>query len=177
MVGGRYVRFDDEFNVSALGGIFGPERSGTPRRGTGLRVLKSASAITSSSAAWPFHRGPLHGRHQQPGHPPVRDHRQQFELITLAACAPPSFATPRRSFASSDHQTEFTPLVEFRVEGHVQLTRLISFKVGWTGIFMDSIARAADMVNYTVPTMGINTDSNQQTVFMQGVNVGVELNR
>jgi hypothetical protein len=33
------------------------------------------------------------------------------------------------------------------------------------------------MVNYNLPTMSINSGANSQTVFMQGLNVGVELNR
>ena len=80
------------------------------------------------------------------------------------------------TFASSVHLTEFTPLVEFRAEAHVQLTKLISVKAGWTGIFMDNIARASDMVLYQVPAMGILPGNNKQPVFMEGFNVGVELN-
>ena len=80
------------------------------------------------------------------------------------------------TFATSVHLTEFTPLVEFRAEAHVQMTRLISLKAGWTGMFMDNVARASDMVLYEVPALGILTNNNKQPVFMQGFNIGVELN-
>ena len=62
-----------------------------------------------------------------------QDIRQYGAMITSVV--------PDNAFASSDHQTTFTPLGEFRIEGHVQLTRLISMKVGWTGIVMGGIAR------------------------------------
>jgi hypothetical protein len=77
----------------------------------------------------------------------------------------------------SAHETEFSPLLEFRVEGHVQLTRLISFKAGWTGMFLDNIGRACDMIDYTMPSLGILPGNNKQIVFIQGINIGVELNR
>jgi hypothetical protein len=83
------------------------------------------------------------------------------------------------SFTNSTHFIEFSPLMELRAEARAQLTNMISVKVGWTGIFINNVARAADMVDYTVPTMGItrNLDGNLQNVFITGLNLGVEINR
>ena len=42
-------------------------------------------------------------------------------------------------------------LVELRLEGRYQITRAISFHAGWTGFWMDNIARANAVVNYRFP--------------------------
>jgi hypothetical protein len=112
--------------------------------------------------------------------------RQNGELASLLTTPPNTgLLQPLLMRATSfDHKAtfyEFTPLIELRVEGHVQITRLISAKAGWTGMWMDGIARASDMVDYTVPSMGITkgigVDGNKQNVFVQGLTLGIELNR
>jgi hypothetical protein len=79
----------------------------------------------------------------------------------------------RRS--TSDY--EFTPLAEFRIEAHFQMTRLIMFKAGWNFIYMDNIARASGMVDYRLPALGVVQSANKQDVIMQGLNLGIEVNR
>ena len=56
---------------------------------------------------------------------------------------------------------------------------MITVKAGYTGIFMNNVARAADMIDYTVPNMGITRDlnGNLQNVYIQGLNLGIEVNR
>jgi hypothetical protein len=83
------------------------------------------------------------------------------------------------SFTHSTHWVEFSPIVELRVEAHMQLTNMISVKAGYTGIFINNVVRAADMIDYTVPTMGItrNLQGNLQPVYMQGLNLGIEFDR
>ena len=168
MAGGRYVRFDDEFNFTGVQGLILPAtgietavdttvRNRITGPEVGARYYQQFGRLAFSSEAR-FMAGVN-----------CQDIRQYGAMITSVV--------PDNAFASSDHQTTFTPLGEFRIEGHVQLTRLISMKVGWTGIVMGGIGRASDMVNYALPTMSINSSQNQQTVFMQGVNIGVELNR
>jgi hypothetical protein len=175
MFGGRYVRFDDEFDVSGVGGVLADSAWSTSARNriggpeVGARYYQQFGRLALS----------VDGRFMAGIN--SQDIRQYGSLASNLVDDIPTQTTDlvplRNAFAGSDHKTEFTPLVEFRAEGHVQLTRLISFKVGWTGIFMDGIARAADMVNYDLPVMSIKTSENRQPVFMQGVNVGVELNR
>lgn len=76
---------------------------------------------------------------------------------------------------------EWTPSAELRVDFMYQLTRSVSLGVGWTGLWIDGIARASSLIDYklgqtTAETMGIN-GSNRQGVFNNGVNFRVELNR
>jgi len=83
------------------------------------------------------------------------------------------------SFTHSTHWVEFSPIVEFRVEAHMQLTNIIAVKAGYTGLFINNVVRAADMVDYTVPSMGItrNLQGNLQPVYAQGLNLSIEFNR
>ena len=167
--------FYDEFNAVGLGGNLGQSAWDTMARNriwgpeVGVRWSKEFGRFGISSEGR-FMAG-------------VNNQaiRQYGELASdLSGSGPNANGEPylmhATTFGSSAHLTEFTPLVEFRVEAHVQLTRLISAKAGWTGIYMDNIARASDMVFYQVPNMGILTDTNKQPVFMQGFNIGVELN-
>jgi len=41
----------------------------------------------------------------------------------------------------------------------------------------DGIARSSNMINYTLPMMGINLDNNRQDLFIHGLNVGITINR
>ncbi len=174
MFGGRWVWFQDEFNMFGQGSSAG---SLTP-------VSTECDTTARNQIA-----GPEIGAryYQQFGRLAVsadgrfmaginsQDIRQYGMFNGDLGLSPILF--PAQAFASSDHKTTFTPLAELKLEGHLQLTRLLALKVGWTGIYMGGIARTADMVNYTVPQMSINSANNHQTVFMQGVNVGLELNR
>jgi hypothetical protein len=71
----------------------------------------------------------------------------------------------------------FTPLIELRVEGRYQITRSLSFHAGWTGFWMDNIARANALIDYSLPAMGINMADNKQNLFMNGLTIGFDINR
>lgn len=72
----------------------------------------------------------------------------------------------------------FTPLIELRLEGRYQITRCVSFHAGWTGFWMDNIARANSVINYTVPSLGIDlAGTNKQNVFVNGLTIGFDINR
>ena len=175
MVGGRYVSFYDVFEAEGLGGILGQSAWDTSARNqivgpeVGVRWSREFGRFGISSEGR-FMAGVNNQDIRQNG-------EVASELFGTKENADGSpYLMHATTFASSAHLTEFTPLVEFRAEGHVQLTRLLSLKAGWTGIFMDNIARASDMVLYQVPTMGILSGNNKQPVFMQGFNLGIELN-
>jgi len=84
---------------------------------------------------------------------------------------------------------EWSPLVELRAELRYQLTRSISVRFGWTGFWVDGIARPSNMINYEIAVpnrrpnpvdyemMGILTENNQQSVFAQGFSIGLDVNR
>lgn len=77
----------------------------------------------------------------------------------------------------------FSPIGEFRINGEYIMTRLISIKCGWTGLYVGNTVRSNSQVLYRLPgfdggqLMGINRDLHFQSMFMHGVNIGVVVNR
>ena len=83
------------------------------------------------------------------------------------------------SFNHSKFFPEWSPAAELRVDLTYQMTRALSFGVGWTGFWIDGIARSPSLIDYSLgqdSAMGI-TGVNRQDVFMNGINFTVELNR
>jgi hypothetical protein len=72
---------------------------------------------------------------------------------------------------------EFSPAIELRLEGRYQITRAISLHAGWTGFWMDGIARASSLIDYTVPSMGVDLTDNRQNLFLNGLTLGFDINR
>jgi hypothetical protein len=76
-----------------------------------------------------------------------------------------------------EYSREWAPAYELRIEGRYQLTRAIQFHAGWTGMWMDGVARASSLINYTVPAMGINMADNREGVLLNGLTLGFDVNR
>ncbi|MBN2295323.1 MAG: BBP7 family outer membrane beta-barrel protein, partial [Pirellulales bacterium] len=79
---------------------------------------------------------------------------------------------------------EWSPGIEFRLQADWQVTRYVSLGVGWTGIWLDGIARPSNMIAYQLGTeesesdyMGILEEHNRQDVFIQGVTFRIAFNR
>jgi hypothetical protein len=60
-----------------------------------------------------------------------------------------------------------------------QLTNAIFLKFGWTGLWMDHIARAPNNVTYDDPFNGVNIlyPPHQEDVLINGFNFGFIVNR
>ena len=80
-------------------------------------------------------------------------------------------------FNSIRHIDEWSPVAELRAELRFQVTRSVSLRAGWTGTWVDGIARPSNMVNYEVAYMGINGNGNRQDVFINGLTLGIDVNR
>ncbi|MBN1394653.1 MAG: BBP7 family outer membrane beta-barrel protein [Pirellulales bacterium] len=90
------------------------------------------------------------------------------------------FVPKTMTSTSSTHavyEREWSPAVELRVEGRYQVTRSISVHAGWSGMWIDGVARASSVIDYTVPSMGINLAHNQEDVFLNGLTLGFDVNR
>jgi hypothetical protein len=183
--GGRYLELKDQFWVDARGGnltdsywntashneIAGPEigvrwfqpigRFGISAEGRFTAGINSQSVDQDGLLASKLSAGQNAGL-----------------ALSNGATAYPTLMSAT-SFNHSTHWVEFSPIVEFRVEAHMQLTNIIALKAGYTGMFINNVVRAADMVDYTVPTMGItrNLDGNLQNIYVQGLNLSIEINR
>ena len=75
------------------------------------------------------------------------------------------------------YETEWSPAVELRVEARYQVTRSISMHAGWSGMWVGGVARATSVIDYTVPAMGINLADNRESVFLNGLALGFDVNR
>jgi hypothetical protein len=183
--GGRYFELKDQFWVDARGGnltdsfwntsshneISGPEIGVRWYQPIGRFGISAESRFTAGINAQSVNQDGLLAKSLLAG---------QNNTLTIAdgATAYPTLMNAT-SFTHSTHWIEFSPIVELRVEAHAQLTNLIAVKAGYTGIFVNNVVRAADMVDYTVPTMGItrSLNGNLQQVYMQGLNLSIEFNR
>ncbi|MEN6459330.1 MAG: BBP7 family outer membrane beta-barrel protein [Thermoguttaceae bacterium] len=80
------------------------------------------------------------------------------------------------------YEREFTPGAELRLEFRYQITNAICAHAGWSGLWMGNIARASSVIDYTIANdegrpMGINTADNKENVFVNGLTIGVDINR
>jgi hypothetical protein len=84
------------------------------------------------------------------------------------------------SFNYVEHESEWSPAVEVRLQAKYQITRAISARFGWDFFWIDGIARPSNMIDYTLAdskVFGINKAHNRQDVLMHGWHIGLELNR
>lgn len=88
----------------------------------------------------------------------------------------PLFMGPT-GFSHSESEEEWSPCAELRAGIKYQVTSKIALNVGWTGLWMDGIARASNVIEYRVPDMGISKAHNTEDLFLNGVTAGVEFNR
>ena len=93
-------------------------------------------------------------------------------VLKISNMSPTAFNHSRRFH-------EFSPAAELRVNLTYQLTRSVSLGAGWTALWIDNVARAPGLIDYTLAqdsVMGIGPD-NTQDVFAHGVNATVTVNR
>ncbi len=176
--GARYFEFDEEFFVSARGGtlddsfwenvaenhIVGPQLGGRWFRKCGRWTASTEGRFFAGFNRQNIHlRGQLgsHLRTTDPLDPPL-----ELEINQM----------PPTSFNDTEYVDEWSPGVELRVDFKYQLTRSINARVGWTGFWIDGIARPANLINYEVPAMSIELADNRQWLFVHGVTFGMEVN-
>jgi len=81
----------------------------------------------------------------------------------------------------SEYNTEeWSPNGELRIILKYQLARSITGRVGWTGMWLNGIARPSNMVDYSLRSdgsvFGILQQNNTQDVFINGLTFGVDVN-
>jgi hypothetical protein len=76
---------------------------------------------------------------------------------------------------------EFTPGIELRLDARYQITRSVNFHAGWSGLWLNNIARGSETIDYTLGPdqtyMGILRDHNRDNVFINGLTIGIDINR
>jgi len=77
------------------------------------------------------------------------------------------------------YQNEWAPLVELRLELRYLITKAINLRVGWSGMWMDGLARAPSL-NYLFlpnPPLAIDMTNNREDALVHGLTFGIEINR
>jgi hypothetical protein len=178
--GARYIEFNEDFTADAIGGVLselhftntalnhivGPQ--------IGLRIFRQHTNRWSFSAEGRFLAG---------------INEQNIRLDGVVATDESAVGFPRGTFQPVALQglqfdqranlVEFTPVVDFRLQAKYQITRLINARIGYNAMWLNNIARPTNMVNYTLgetSTFGIVTGNNKQSVFMNGLNAGIDFN-
>jgi len=178
-IGPRYIEFDDTFLVNTQGGILDASNWVTEAQNhiiagqVGARLFKKQGRWMISSEGrflaglncQNIHQTGELGTNMTPG---TIDSGQPF------------FMGPTGIYHNAFIH-EFTPGLEVRLDARYQITRSVSFRIGWTGLWLDRIARASSMINYTLDpehtSMGILRDQNRQNVLLNGLTVGIDINR
>jgi hypothetical protein len=70
-------------------------------------------------------------------------------------------------------KNDFSPLGELRVEASYYLTQNISLKLGYNGMYVGDVRRAANSVRYFLPDMGFQ-DNGTQNLIVNGASFGVQ---
>lgn len=188
ILGARYMEIDEEFMAEATGGLLadtfvnalGDNHLIGPQ--VGLRWFRTNDRWTLSvqgafTGAVDFQTVRVRGivgsqLSTLPPFPRAPDDFSTDPLVPLAM--QPS------EFNHILHKEEFAPIVELRVEARFQITRALAVHGGWTGMWIDNLARPSGMVKYELgetTTMGILGNRNRQDLFMNGLVLGVEINR
>jgi len=178
LAGVRYLNWDEKFLVIGTGGTLDYSYWNTRAINNlvggqvGLRFAHRQNRLMFTGEGRFAAMGNLQNNQQDgliagfttPGAPPTIDGRS----LNLR---PTGWNTAVR-------KTEFSPLGELRFNLQYQVFNKASLNVGWTGLIVSGIARPSNMVNYELPNMGLIVHgNNRQTVFMQGLTVGVIFNR
>ncbi|MEN6558048.1 MAG: BBP7 family outer membrane beta-barrel protein [Thermoguttaceae bacterium] len=173
-LGARYFEFNEVFIVHGYGGVLDDNTYWKTSGDNHIVGPQIGGRYFKQQGRWTFS---TEGRFMAGFN--MQNTVQQGEFGYLGS--PNSIMKPEawQGSAYSHRETvnEFSPLVELRVEAKYMITRAVTFKAGWTGFWVDGIARPNDMIVYQVPDMGISTANNRQSVFVNGVTVGFEINR
>ncbi len=176
-IGPRYIEFDDSFQVNAQGGVLDASQWTTDAQNhiiagqIGGRWFKKLGRWMLSTEG----RG-LAGLNCQNVH--------QFGIIGSNIQTGTIFAPIVFGASEVDHNEfirQFTPGLELRLEARYQITRSVSFRAGWNALWLNNVARGSNMIDYTLDPehtiLGILRDHNKDNVIMNGLQIGIDINR
>jgi hypothetical protein len=177
--GMRYMELDEDFNVD-VEGLEGVEGVEGEEGEEGEEDVEGVDAVEGVDSANLYTRAENHITGPQVG---LRWFRKRGRWM---------LSTEGRFFAGYNSQIirqqgalgdiarqvdEWSPCAELRAGVRFQATRSVSFRVGWTGTWLDNIARSSNMVNYEFPTTDAIGNGRRQDVFIHGLTIGIDINR
>jgi len=168
--GVRFFRLRDQFNVEALGGVFGDSNWNTE--------IENQIVGPQMQLEWEKQRGRWNFNAQ--GRVMLGYNIQDMDQIANfgSDLVPggqnkPIFADPTVSVAGQ-RDDEFSPVGELRVDASYQVTSAISLRLGYTAMFINNIRRAANQVRYELPSFGFR-DGGTQDILINGANFGFDV--
>ena len=166
--GVRYIELKDNFGVTAVGGNFGDSNWSNEVRNN---IIGPQAGVR-----WLHRRGDwrfdIEGRFSPAFNFQKATLNSDLAMGNAAGGGTINF-TPTQTTQSITFE-QFSPLVELRFETNYQFTRNVAFRFGWTGIFIERIGRANNMITYTLPGLGLQR--HRENYFAHGVNMGIEIN-
>lgn len=168
-MGARFMRLKDEFGFLADGGILGRTFSDT-RIDNNIVGPQVRAKWVNQRQRWRLSGTTsfLFGYNTQ-------NWRQEngigAELVPGATnrllYAQPTYSAHGLTF------NQFSPVGELRLEASYFLSQAFALKVGYTGMYVGNIKRAATSVRYYLPDMGYRNSGNQDLI-SNGVDAGIE---
>lgn len=169
-VGVRYFRLNDEFTFEGNGGVLGRTYAttgaennivGPQIRGRWSRQVNRWNLGIDTRMLFGYN---------------VQNQSQYGAIgedLNPGAVNRPIFAQPH-AVSYARQQNNFSPTVELRAEASYQITRALSARVGYTGIFVDNITRASQTVNWFIPDLGI-LRGGEQEIYINGLDFGFDV--
>jgi hypothetical protein len=195
--GPRYINMKDTFNVIGLGIDANPQYYQNPiadmefgtRTDNNILGGQFGARMSYSRERWGFN---LEGRFLAAAN--FQNVKQSGTIGTQANTVVPTGATPGvnatipfqdevinmqlgHQFQSANNSVVFSPVGELRANLKYQVFRSVYVQLGYTAMYIDGLARASRVTNYTLPSFGIREDRNRDGMFVNGVNFGLIINR
>jgi hypothetical protein len=81
------------------------------------------------------------------------------------------------AFRSSLSNEEFAPVGELRLETAYRISDCVALRLGYTGLIMGGVSRAARKVRYALPDFELLDVDSHEAVLATALHAGVEINR
>jgi hypothetical protein len=173
-LGARYLEFNETFGVVATGGLLDFNTHWTTEADNHIIGPQIGGRYFKQQGRWIF---------STEGRFTAGYNRQNIaQKGSFGYTGEPSTIQKPEAWLGSEYANratidEFSPLVELRLDVRYVVTRSISVRAGWTGFWVDGIARPNAMTEYAVPAMGIDVSKNRQSVLVNGLTIGFDINR
>jgi hypothetical protein len=170
-LGVRYLQFKDWFELDAVGGIYG-------NFAVNSRAINNLVG-PQVGVRWSHQEGRWivrsEGRFMAAAN--WQNVRLKGNFASLGGPGQSPVGLQPVGFTDGDHDTEFSPVGELRVDLAFQITKAIAARVGYTGYVIGGITQGSRRIEYTMPYFGINENNKMDTAFVNGVTMGIEINR
>lgn len=166
MYGVRYVNFEEQWHVDAFGGVLA-NSSWNNQAYNRIIGPQLGARWFHDCCRWRF---AVEGRFA----PAVN-----FQAIRLRSDIGSNRSALffQNTGNESMHEYDFSPVGELRLNWSYQLTRAIAVRAGYTALYVGNLARPSNMVIYELPNLHLIRNNYLDDCFMQGVNLGIEINR